>query len=155
MRESESRILSIKAFSTRGVERVGGVTLMKKRTRVALIGVVWLVFLPSLVLIPLVWPGIVQSVSQGQASIAGVVKDTSGAVLPGVTVEATSPALIERTQIVVTDGTGQYRIEKLRPGVYTITFTRVGFATVKREGIELNGTFMASVNAELLGVKTR
>ena len=76
-----------------------------------------------------------------QASIAGVVKDTSGAVLPGVTVEAASPALIEKTRTAVTDGTGQYRIENLRPGTYTVTFTLVGFSTVKREGIELTGSF--------------
>src|SRR6266480_1545456 len=84
-----------------------------------------------------------------QASIAGVVKDTSGAVLPGVTVEAASPALIEKTRSVVTDGTGQYRIETLRPGTYTVTFTLPGFSTVKREGIELTGAFVATVNGEL------
>jgi hypothetical protein len=84
-----------------------------------------------------------------QASIAGAVKDTSGAVLPGVTVEAASPALIEKVRSVVTDGTGQYRIENLRPGVYTVTFGLAGFNTVRREGIELTGTFTASVNAEL------
>jgi hypothetical protein len=62
-----------------------------------------------------------------QASITGVVKDSSGAILPGVTVEASSPALIERTRSVVTDGTGQYRIVDLRPGIYTVTFTLSGF----------------------------
>ncbi|HZM62065.1 MAG TPA: carboxypeptidase-like regulatory domain-containing protein, partial [Vicinamibacterales bacterium] len=61
-----------------------------------------------------------------QASITGVVKDTSGAVLPGVIVEASSPALIEKTRSVVTDSTGQYRIVDLRPGVYTVTFTLSG-----------------------------
>ncbi len=84
-----------------------------------------------------------------QASIAGVVRDSSGAVLPGVTVEAASPALIEKTRAAVTDGTGQYRIENLRPGTYSVTFTLAGFATVKREGLELTGSFTASVNAEL------
>ncbi len=84
-----------------------------------------------------------------QASIAGVVKDTSGAVLPGVTVEAASPVLLEKVRLVVTDGTGQYRIENLRPGAYNVTFTLPGFNTVRREGIELTGTFTASVNAEL------
>ena len=83
-----------------------------------------------------------------QASIAGVVKDSSGAVLPGVTVEAASPALIEKTRTVVTDGTGQYRIVDLRPGTYTVTFTLSGFSTVKREGIELTGSFAATVNAD-------
>src|SRR5438105_3668237 len=81
-----------------------------------------------------------------QASIAGVVKDTSGAVLPGVTVEASSPALIEKTRSAVTDGTGQYRVENLRPGVYALTFMLAGFSTVKREGIELSGSFTATVN---------
>jgi len=82
-------------------------------------------------------------------SIAGAVKDASGAILPGVTVEAASPVLIEKTRSVVTDGTGQYKIIDLRPGVYTVTFTLPGFNTVKREGIELTGTFVATVNADL------
>ncbi|HEY3159078.1 MAG TPA: carboxypeptidase-like regulatory domain-containing protein, partial [Vicinamibacterales bacterium] len=84
-----------------------------------------------------------------QASIVGTVRDTSGAVLPGVTVEAASPALIEKVRSAVTDGTGQYRIENLRPGAYTVTFTLSGFSVVKREGIELTGSFVASVNAEM------
>src|SRR5881296_4386968 len=83
---------------------------------------------------------------QASASIAGVVKDTSGAVLPGVTVEAASPALLEKTRSVVTDGSGQYRIEDLRPGAYSVTFTLSGFNTVKRDGIELTGSFNATVN---------
>jgi len=84
-----------------------------------------------------------------QASITGVVKDASGGVLPGVSVEASSPALIEKTRSAVTDGTGQYRIEDLRPGTYTITVTLQGFSTYKREGIELSGTFTATINADL------
>src|ERR1044071_2774423 len=84
-----------------------------------------------------------------QGSIVGLVKDASGAVLPGVTIEAASPALIEKVRSVVTDGTGQYRIENLRPGIYTVTFTLAGFSTVKREGIELTGAFVATVNADL------
>src|SRR5689334_19674074 len=84
-----------------------------------------------------------------QASITGVVKDSSGAILPGVTVEASSPALIERTRGVVTDGTGQYRIVDLRPGTYAVTFTLSGFNTLRREGIELSGSFIATVNADL------
>src|SRR2546422_11633173 len=88
-------------------------------------------------------------VAHAQASIAGVVKDSSGAVLPGVTVEATSTVLIERVRTAVSDGTGQYRIENLRPGVYAVTFTLTGFSTVKREGIELTGSFVATVPAEL------
>ncbi|HZM94977.1 MAG TPA: carboxypeptidase regulatory-like domain-containing protein [Vicinamibacterales bacterium] len=84
-----------------------------------------------------------------QATITGVVKDASGAVLPGVTIETSSPVLIEKTRTAVTDGTGQYRIEGLRPGTYDVVFTLPGFQTVKREGIELSGTFVATVNADL------
>ena len=84
-----------------------------------------------------------------QASITGVVRDTSGAVLPGVTVEASSPALIEKSRSVVTDGSGQYRIVDLRPGTYDVTFSLSGFNGVKREGIELTGSFTATVNPEM------
>jgi hypothetical protein len=84
-----------------------------------------------------------------QASIAGVVKDASGAVLPGVTVEATSPVLIEKARTAVTDGAGQYRIVDLRAGTYTVSFSLVGFSTVRREDIELTGSFTAVVNADL------
>src|SRR5688572_12589855 len=84
-----------------------------------------------------------------QGSITGVVRDTSGAVLPGVTVEAASPALIEKVRSVVTDGTGQYRIVELRPGTYSVSFTLPGFSVIRREGIELTGTFTATVNAEM------
>src|SRR3954454_13818188 len=84
-----------------------------------------------------------------QASIAGVVKDASGAVLPGVTVEATSPVLIEKARTAVTDGSGQYRIVDLRAGAYTVSFTLVGFSAVRREGIELTGCFTAVINADL------
>jgi hypothetical protein len=84
-----------------------------------------------------------------QASVAGTVRDTSGAVLPGVTVEASSTALIERVRSVVTDGTGQYRIVDLRPGVYAVTFTLPGFRTVKRESLELTGSGTITVNADL------
>ena len=99
-------------------------------------------------LILLAWLAL-PAAAYAQASITGVVRDASGAVLPGVTVEAASPALIEKVRSVVTDGTGQYRIENLRPGTYTVTFTLPGFATSKREGIELTGAFVASVNAEM------
>src|SRR5688572_32383084 len=84
-----------------------------------------------------------------QASISGVVRDTSGAVLPGVTVEAASPALIEKIRTVVTDGTGQFRVVDLRPGTYSVTFTLPGFNTFKRDGIELAGTFNATVSADM------
>ena len=87
--------------------------------------------------------------AQQAASIAGVVKDTTGAVLPGVTVEAASPALIEKVRSAVTDGEGQYRVVDLRPGTYTLTFSLAGFNTLKREGIELTAGFTATVNADL------
>jgi hypothetical protein len=92
---------------------------------------------------------LIPSLLYAQASITGVVRDTSGAVLPGVNVEASSPALIEKVRSVATNDAGQYRIENLRPGVYTVTFGLSGFSTVKREAIELSGTFVATVNAEL------
>jgi hypothetical protein len=84
-----------------------------------------------------------------QASIAGVVKDTSGAVLPGVTVEAASPVLIEKVRSAVTDGAGQYRVLDLRPGTYTVTFTLTGFNTFRRDGLELPADFVSTVNAEM------
>src|SRR5947207_13911258 len=84
-----------------------------------------------------------------QATITGVVKDASGAVLPGVTVEASSPVLIEKVRSAATDGTGQYRIVSLRAGTFTVTFSLPGFGTVKREGIELTGNFVATINADL------
>jgi hypothetical protein len=87
--------------------------------------------------------------AQATASIVGTVRDASGGVIPGVTVEASSPALIEKTRSVVTSVTGQYSIEDLRPGIYTVTFTLAGFNTFKREGIELTGSFIATVNAEM------
>src|SRR5712691_3485172 len=88
----------------------------------------------------------------GQAdtgNIAGVVRDSSGAVLPGVTVEASSPALIEKVRSVITDSQGLYRIVELRPGMYTVTFTLPRFGTVKREGIALTTGFTVPVNADL------
>ena len=84
-----------------------------------------------------------------KASVTGVVTDSSGAVLPGVTVEVTSPALIEKARTAVTDGSGSYRIVELETGTYTVTFTLSGFSPVKREGLELAGSLMATVSAEL------
>src|SRR5215475_8765983 len=92
---------------------------------------------------------LVPAVALAQASITGVVKDASGAILPGVTVEVSSPALIEKTRSAVSDNTGQYRIVDLRTGTYSVTFTLTGFSTVKRDGIELTGTFTAVVNSDL------
>src|SRR5262245_65231495 len=89
------------------------------------------------------------TIAYAQATITGTVKDSSGAVLPGVTVEASSPALIEKVRTVVTDGGGQYRVVDLRPGTYAVTFSLAGFSTVRREGIELSGSLTATVNADL------
>jgi len=83
------------------------------------------------------------------SAIGGTVKDSSGAVLPGVTVEASSPALIERVRSAVTDGSGVYLITTLRPGTYTMTFTLPGFSVVKRENVELTSDFTATINADL------
>ena len=84
-----------------------------------------------------------------QASIAGVVRDSSGAVLPGVTVEASSPVLIEKSRSAISDGTGRYRIVGLTPGAYTLTFTLQGFNTVRREGIVLTGSLTATIDVEM------
>src|SRR5204863_9345542 len=117
----------------------GGVGLMgrsKLSVVHGLIALVFLLFTPHL------------SVAQ-ITGIAGVVRDTSGGVLPGVTVEASSPALIEKVRTAVTDDQGLYRIVDLRPGNYVVTFTLTGFAAVRREGLELPASFTATVNAEL------
>src|SRR4051812_43326547 len=91
----------------------------------------------------------VPSAAFAQASIVGIVKDASGALLPGVSVEASSPALIEKSRTVLTNSAGQYAVENLRPGTYTVTFTLSGFTTTKRENIELAGSFVATINGEL------
>src|SRR5918993_644602 len=75
-----------------------------------------------------------------QATLTGTVRDTSGAVLPGVTVEASSPALTEKTRTVVTDGNGVYRIIELPPGIYELSFSLPGFNVVRRTEIQLQGT---------------
>ncbi|MGE3844255.1 MAG: carboxypeptidase-like regulatory domain-containing protein, partial [Vicinamibacterales bacterium] len=84
-----------------------------------------------------------------QSSITGTVRDASGGVLPGVTVEASSAVLIEGSKSAVTDAEGLYRIVDLRPGAYTLTFTLSGFNTLKREGVELPAEFTATVNADM------
>src|SRR5688500_4115305 len=89
------------------------------------------------------------ALASAQSSIVGVVRDASGGVLPGVTVEAASPALIEKVRSVTSDAEGRYRIVDLRPGPYTMTFTLPGFSTVRREGIELRAEFTATVNADM------
>jgi len=102
--------------------------------RIAMIG--WSLLLPAAV--------------YGQASIAGTVKDTSGAVLPGVLVEASSPVLIEKARSATTDGTGQFKIIDLRPGTYSVVFTLTGFSALKRDNIELTGSNTATINADLM-----
>src|SRR4051812_20830561 len=104
----------------------------------------------SVVLLLLVGLAPAMALAQGQTgTIAGVARDTTGAVLPGVTVEVSSPAPIEKTRVGVTDGEGAYKIIDLRPGTYSVTFTLTGFSTVKREGIELTSAFTANVNADM------
>src|SRR5262245_4939820 len=99
-----------------------------------------------LVLSCLVWPVIATAQT---STIAGTVRDASGGVLPGVTVEVASPALIEKARTVVTDDEGRYSVVSLRPGVYSVTFTLPGFGVVKRDAIELTSDFTAVVNAEM------
>jgi hypothetical protein len=100
-----------------------------------LVGLAWLAFLPS--------------PASAQSSIAGLVTDTSGGVLPGVTVEASSPVLIEKVRSAVTDGQGRYTIVDLRPGTYRISFALTGFGTAVRDGLELPADFTATVNVQL------
>jgi hypothetical protein len=87
--------------------------------------------------------------SANSSGIAGVVKDSSGAVLPGVTVEASSPALIEKVRTAVTDGQGQYKLVNLLAGTYTVSFSLPGFATVKREELQLQTNFTADVSVTM------
>jgi hypothetical protein len=100
-----------------------------------------LLVLASLVLTP--------ALARAQSVFTGTVKDTSGAVMPGVTVEAASPVLIEKVKTAITDENGQYRIVDLRPGTYTITYTLPGFNTQTREGVELQSNFTATVDVQL------
>jgi hypothetical protein len=109
---------------------------MKKRAIAAIFGVLLFVLL-------------LPAAARAQSGIAGIVRDSSGGVLPGVAVDATSDALIERTRTVFTDSQGQYRLDNLRPGLYMVTFTLTGFNTVKREGIDLPADFIAPINMEM------
>src|SRR5499426_3575192 len=109
---------------------------MRQRAR-ALLLVIGVLALPS------------ASFAQALGTIAGNVKDPSGAVLPGVTVEAASPVLIEKVRSAVTDGSGQYRIIDLDPGTYQVTYSLPGFTRVVREGVEISGTAVVTINAEL------
>src|SRR5262245_9432524 len=87
--------------------------------------------------------------ASAQSAISGIVRDTSGAVLPGVTIEASSDVLIEKTRTVTSDSEGRYSIVDLRPGTYTVVFTLGGFSTVRREGVELPANFTSTINADL------
>src|SRR5438477_2896094 len=87
--------------------------------------------------------------AQTLGTIAGEVKDASGLVLPGLTVEVSSPALIEKVRTAVTDGSGRYRIVNLPPGTYAVTFTLSGFSTVRREGVEVSPSFTATIDANM------
>ncbi|MDP2322245.1 MAG: TonB-dependent receptor [Acidobacteriota bacterium] len=84
-----------------------------------------------------------------QSAITGIVKDTTGAAMPGVTVEASSDVIIEKVKAAVSDGNGSYRIADLRPGIYSVTFTLPGFKTFRRDGLQLASEFTATINAEL------
>ena len=101
------------------------------------------------ILFVLSWLVILPASAYAQATLAGVVKDATGAVLPGVTVEASSPALIEKTRSAITDGTGVYQIVDLRPGTYAVTFTLAGFSTVKHEGLLVTGAGVLTINADM------
>src|SRR5262245_47942963 len=108
---------------------------MKRRILLSVAALVGLLALPA--------------TARAQSAFAGVVKDATGAVLPGVTVEAASPALIEQVRTVTTDSNGAYKIENLRPGLYTLTFSLPGFSSVKRDAVELASNFTSTINAEL------
>ena len=95
------------------------------------------------------WLLILSASAYAQSSLAGVVKDSSGAVLPGVVVEVASPVLIEKTRSAITDGTGQYRISDLPPGTYVVTFTLSGFSIIKREGVEVSGAGVVTISADM------
>src|SRR5438477_2355588 len=112
--------------------------------RTSIVGVGLVVIMSALL-----FPGVTSAQQATASGIAGIVKDSSGAVLPGVTVEAASPALIEKVRSVATDNEGRYNIVDLRPGTYTVTFTLTGFSTFKRDGIELPSGFTATVNADM------
>ena len=105
-----------------------------------------LVFLLSVLLLPSL---LLPSTALAQGSISGLVKDTTGAILPGVTVEAASRVLIEKVRTATSDNSGRYQIIDLRPGSYTVTFTLPGFNTVRRDGVTVAGSGTVAVDADL------
>lgn len=92
---------------------------------------------------------VLPALAYAQGTLTGTVRDASGGVLPGVTVEASSPVLIEKVRTVVTDGSGQYRIIDLNPGTYSLTFTLPGFSVVRRDGLQLAGTATLTIPVEM------
>ena len=107
------------------------------------------IFVAGISVIMLAGLGATAAYAQQDAAIAGLVSDTTAGVMPGVTVEARSPALIEGVRTAFTDGAGRYTIVNLPPGNYSVTFTLPGFNTILREGVELTSGFTANINAEL------
>jgi len=97
----------------------------------------------------LLLPSVLSAQGTSSGAIAGTARDSSGAVLPGVTVEASSPALIEKIRTTITDDKGEYKIIELRPGTYSVTYTLPGFNTFKRDGLELTPNFTVTINAVL------
>src|SRR5436190_14706587 len=135
---SGRRLYGAPIRQTLGNSRRGGSMSRERKRRGIVLAALVLALLPRV------------AVGQGdQGAIAGVVKDSTGGVLPGVTVEVSSPALIEKTRSAVTDGQGQYKILSLRPGVYEVSFALEGFGTVKRSGVELTAAFTATINADM------
>ena len=118
-----------------GWSLVWGELVVRSKSVPILAGFVALVLLPSL--------------ASAQSSIEGVVKDTTGGVMPNVAVEASSPALIERARTVITNGQGRYQIVDLRPGTYSVTFAAPGFKTIRRENIELPANVAVPVYVEM------
>ena len=102
-----------------------------------------LVTLACALFVPSAWA------QQTLSGLSGVVKDAAGMPVAGATVEAASPALIERVRSVVTDGSGQYKITDLQPGVYAVTVKAPGFSTLTQTGVELPAAFVGTVNADL------
>src|SRR5688500_11714740 len=132
--------------SPRGLRHYRGPTFRRARRSLCMPRLLpsWIVTLLVLAMPPL-------AVAQGavaRGALTGTVRDASGAVLPGVTVEAGSPALIEKVRSVITDNAGVYRIVDLGPGVYSLTYTLQGFSQVKREGIELTGSATLTIPIE-------
>src|SRR5205809_3468857 len=95
------------------------------------------------------WLVILPTSAFAQTTLSGVVRDSSGGVLPGVTVEASSPVLIEKVRSAITDGSGQYQIVDLRPGTYAVAFSLSGFATAKRDGVEVTGSGVITINIDM------